>query len=107
MTAEEVLREFKKCRLSINVKGASAEEMRQVQEITGLKWLSGHNLDDPQWLHFLLSDSYLHNNPGMHSNESLTRAPKRYGAYALTMTEFLSLFTVNIDENEYKKVFGE
>ena len=106
MTAEEALSNFKSGELAINIYGASAEDMKLIQSITGLRWLSHKDLDCPNNIVYAFTYSYLHNFCGAKDADCLTVTfvePHN----VLTVNEFLALFMNNIEENEFERMFGE
>ena len=105
MTAEEALDLLLACKLKVGIQGASAEDFREFQENTGLKWKNG---DD---LYGSLSERYT--NGGwyicreQHCSEPSCLALSRNIAesYTLKMSEFLDLPRVKIDESEFEEMF--
>lgn len=105
--AQAVLQDFINCKMSINIKGATAEDMRNLQSVVGRRWKSGQDLFDLRYTNYLKYNSYIHNNVMWHPTDSLSRCSEPYGETQMTIKEFLALFDICIVESEIEGMFEE
>ena len=103
MTAEEACNLLLTRNLNIDIQKASAEDFREFQEITGLKWKNGDDLD-------MLSDRYMNGGwcicrEERYSEPSCLALTRSIGFNTMKMSDFLDLPRVKIDESEFEEMF--
>ena len=105
--AQAILQDFINCKMSVNIKGATVEDMRNLQSIVGRRWKSGQDLFDFKFMDHFRYDSYIHNNTMWHPTNSLSRCSEPYGETQMTIKDFLALFDICIVESEIEGMFEE
>lgn len=107
ITADKALKLFLERKMSINIKGASHEEMSMLYEIIGLDWRSGDRLDTPRLHHYTLScyNSYISTYVDAHGEKYITVSSQEYRNLTMTAGAFLDLFDISVKESEIEELF--
>ena len=114
MTADFALQAFYDEALSIDITGASAEDLTKLQETLGLKLVTGNDISFLVKYGFMTKNRYIHDNQFLNEEvpfsceipERLTICHEPYGKFQLTLSEFLSLFyDSKVNEDAYLGVF--
>lgn len=110
-TAEGILKDFNRGKMSVNIKGASMTELTKFKELTLAKrWRSGDEFDSPKLYHYTLYDSYVVFNPIENGDGFVTKSASPYTVYSLTIEDFLAMFedkVKTIEEYEIEEIFNE
>ena len=114
MTADIALQAFYDEALSIDITGASAEDLTKLQETLGLKLVTGNDISFLAKYDIMSKSRFIHDNQFLNDEvpftcdipERLTICHGPYGKFQLSLSEFLSLFyDSKVNEDAYLGVF--
>jgi len=107
ITAEKALKLFLERKMSINIKGASQEEMSMLYEIIGVDWRSGDRLDSPRLHYYTQSgyNCYISCHTDAYGERYIARSTTQDRNLTMTANAFLDLFNISVKESEIEELF--
>lgn len=107
MTAGKALKLFLERKMSINIKGASQEDMTMLYTIIRVDWRSGDKLDSPRLHHYTQSgyNCYISCHTDAYGERYIARSTQEHRNLTMTARAFLDLFDISIKESEIEELF--
>ena len=109
MTPNRALTMFINEELVLDIKNATKEMFGQIQDITGLKTVSGSNLVDCTWVSRFLCVNFSERSLAYKEAHDDCRICATsivpYGAQVMRIDSFLDLFESTVEENEIMELF--
>jgi len=113
-TAERILKDFNRGKMSVNIKGASMDEMTKFKELTLAKyWRSGDEFDSSRlyyYYNYAKYNAYVVYSPSDGGNGFVTKSTTPYTDYSMGIKDFLAMFNDKvkvIEEHEIEEILNE
>ena len=110
-TAEGILKDFNRGKMSVNIKGASMTELTKFKELTLAKrWRSGDEFDSPELYYYTKYTAYVVYSPSDGENGFVVKSDTPYADYSMSIKDFLAMFDDKvkaIEEHEIEEIFNE